>query len=70
MPDDFVATLELAEELIVEIVAVCEENQRRVFHRRVLDDAAGIEEHRQTLARPLRVPNDTDAAIAKFAAFH
>ena len=32
------------------IVAVSEHNQRRVCHRRVLDDLSGVERHEQALA--------------------
>ena len=70
LPQDFVATLELAEELIVQVVSIGQENQRRILHRRLFDDAAGVEEHRQALARTLRVPDDADAAIAFRAALH
>src|SRR5205814_10420265 len=64
------AALELAEELVVQVVSICEENQRRIFHRWVLDDAPGVEEHRETLAGTLRVPDDADTTVATFAAFH
>lgn len=39
LPDDFVATLELSEQLIVEIVPVGEKNQRRIFRRRLFNAA-------------------------------
>ena len=32
LPQDFVATLELAEELIVQVVSIGQENQRRILH--------------------------------------
>ena len=41
---------------------------RRVLHRRVQDDAPGVEGHRQALARALRVPDDADAPVARLAA--
>ena len=58
------AAREGAEELVVEVVAVGEHDDRRVLHRRVQDHAAGIEGHRQALARALRVPDDADAPVA------
>ena len=57
-----------AEELVVEVVAVGEHDDRRVLHRRVQDHAAGVEGHRQALARALRVPDDADAPVAGLAA--
>src|SRR5690606_7646105 len=56
-----------AEELVVEVVAVGEHDDRRVLHHRLADDAAGVERHRQALARALRVPHDADAPIARLA---
>ena len=63
-----VAAREGAEELVVEVVAVGEDDDRRVLHRRVQDDAAGVERHRQALARALRVPDHADAPVARLAA--
>ena len=57
-----------AEELIVEVVAVGEHDDGRIRHRRVQDDAPGIEGHRQALARALRVPDHADAPVARLAA--
>ena len=62
------AAREGAEELVVEVVAVGEHDEGRVLHRRVADDAAGVEGHRQALARALRVPDDADAPVAGLAA--
>ena len=70
LAEDFVAALKLPKELIVEIVAVGEDDERRVLHHRVPHDACGVEEHRKTLPRTLRVPDDTGAAVALFAAVH
>ena len=41
LPQDFVATLELAEWLIVQIISIGKKNHRRILHRRLFDDAAG-----------------------------
>ena len=62
------ATGEGAEKLVVEIVAVGEDDDGRVLHRRVQDHAAGVEGHRQALAGALRVPDDADAPVAEVAA--
>jgi hypothetical protein len=56
------------EELVVEVVAVGEHDERRVAHRRLADDAAGVERHRQALARALRVPHHAHAHVAGLAA--
>ena len=58
------AHAEGAEQLVVQIVAVGQHHQRRVLHRRVLDDLARIERHQQALARALRVPDDARLAVA------
>jgi hypothetical protein len=41
LSQDFVATLELTKELIVQVVLIGQENQRRILHRRLFNDAAG-----------------------------
>ena len=56
--------LKVAEELVVEVVAVGQNDQRRVFHLRVLDDLTGVERHQQALAGALRVPDDAHLAVA------
>ena len=58
------AHAERAEKLVVEVVAVGEHDERRVFHRGVLDDLPGVERHEQALAGALRVPDDADLAVA------
>ena len=59
---------ERPEELVVEIVAVGQDDDRRVGHRGFEDHPAGVEGHRQALARTLRVPDDADPPIAGVAA--
>jgi len=56
------------EELVVQVVAVGEDDQRRVSHRRLADDAPRVESHGQALARALRVPDHADAPVARSAA--
>jgi len=57
LAEDVRAALELAEKLIVEIVAVGQHHQRRVLHRRMPHHAGSEEEHGETLAAALRVPD-------------
>ena len=64
LPQQVLAHAEGAEELVVEVVAVGQHDERRVLHRRVLDDLARIERHQQALARALRVPDHADLAVA------
>ena len=58
------AARERAEELVVQIVAVGQDDQRRVLHRRVRTILPGVEDHRQALAGALRVPDDADPLVA------
>ena len=68
LAQEVLATGEGAEELVVEVVAVCEHDDGRVLHRRLADDAARVEGHRQALARALRVPDHAHATVARLAA--
>jgi hypothetical protein len=61
------AARERAEELVVEVVAVGEDGDRRVPHRRFADDPARVEGHGEALSRPLRVPDDADPPVAGLA---
>ena len=54
--------------MVVQVVAVGQDDDGGVFHRRLADDGAGVEGHREALARALGVPDDADAAIAVIAA--
>ena len=62
------AAREGGEELVVEVVAVGQHDDGGVLHRRLADDAPGIEGHGQALARALGVPDDADAPVARRAA--
>ena len=64
LADQLVATGKSAEELIVEVVAVGDDDERWVGHVGVKDDPPGVERHRQALARSLRVPHHTHASVA------
>ena len=68
LAQEVLAAGEGAEELVVEVVAVGEDDDGRVLHRRLADDGAGVEGHRQALAGALGVPDDADAAVAGLAA--
>ena len=57
-----------AEELVIGVVAVRQYNDGRVRHRRLADDAPGVEGHGQALARARRVPDDPDAPVPGSAA--
>ena len=61
------AAREGGEELVVEVVAVGQHDDGGVLHRRLADDAPGIEGHRQALARTLGMPDDADAPVARHA---
>ena len=51
------ASRECSEQLSVEVGAVCKHDQRRVVHRRMQNQPAGKERHRETLARALGMPH-------------
>ena len=68
LPQQVPAAGERAEELVVEVVAIRQHDDRRVLHRRLADDPPGVERHGQALARALGVPDDADPAITGFAA--
>ena len=64
----FRAARERAEELVVEIIAVGDDNDRGILHRRVQDHAPGVKSHGQALARSLRVPHHAHASVAGLTA--
>ena len=68
LAQEVAAAGEGAEELVVEVVAVGQDDNGGIAHGRFADDAAGVERHGQALARALGVPDDADAAVAGFAA--
>ena len=53
-----------AEELVIQVVSVCQHHHGRVLHGRLADDAPGVEGHGQALARTLGVPDHPDAPVA------
>ena len=70
LPEQLLAAGERAEELVVEVVPVGQDDDRRVLHRGLGDDPPRVERHRQALPRPLRVPDDADAPVARLPARH
>src|SRR5690606_34515061 len=56
---------ESTEKLVVQVVAVGDDDYGGILHRRVADDFAGVEHHREALARALGMPDHTGAAIAE-----
>ena len=70
LTQDFGTAREGAKELIVEIVAVGDDDDGGVFHGGMQDQPPCVKRHAETLARALRVPDDADAVVAAFAAFH
>ena len=67
LAEDLSTALKLPVELIIEVVAIGEHDERRVLHRRVADDAGGVEKHRKALPAPLRVPHHPGAPIAQLS---
>ena len=59
---------ERAENLVVQIVAVGEDDCGRVLHRRLLNYRAGVERHSQAFAGALGAPRHAHAPVAGFAA--
>ena len=57
-----------SEELVVQVVAVGENDDGRVLHSRLADDGAGVEGHGQALAGPLGVPDHSDAPVSGVSA--
>ena len=57
-----------AEELVIQVIAVGQHDDGGVFHGLLADDAPGIEDHSQTFARPLGMPDHTDTPVAGVAA--
>ena len=68
LAQEVLAAGECAEKLVVEIVAVGEDDDGGVLHGGFADDCAGVEGHGEAFAGALRVPDDTDAAVAWFPA--
>ena len=56
------------EELVVEVVPIGQHDDGGVRHRRLADDAPGVEGHGEALARALGVPDDSDAPVARLPA--
>ena len=68
LAQDVLAAGEGAEELVVQVVTVGEDDYGRVFHGLLAHDGPGVEGHGQALAGALRVPYHPDAPVAWFPA--
>ena len=67
LSQELAAPSERTEQLIVQIVAVGNDDQCRVSHLRAPDDAPGVKCHSQAFARPLRVPDYAAAFVPVWA---
>ncbi len=63
LPEEFAAPGEGAEELVVQVVPVGEDDYGGVFHVGVPYQGAGVEGHGQALAGALVVPDDPDSPV-------
>ncbi len=63
LPQEIPAHCEGVEKLVVQVVAVGDDHQRRVGHLRRPYERAGQHQHRQALPRALRVPDDAALAV-------
>src|SRR5690606_19989435 len=70
LTENLVTTLKLTEQLIIEIVAIRQHDERRVLHSRMSYDAGCVEQHREALPAALRVPDHTSSAIPGLSALH
>ncbi len=64
LAEQLVAAGKRAEELVVQVVAVGEHDNSWVFHRRVEDQLAGVEDHGERFAGALGMPDHADTAVA------
>lgn len=62
LAEEVLAAAELAEELVVEVLAVGHDHDRHLGQS--LHQLVGVEDHREALARALRVPEHADLAVA------
>ena len=68
LAQQLLAAGEGAEELVVQVIAVGQDDDGRILHRRLADDGTGVEGHGEALAGALGVPDDADAAVARLSA--
>jgi len=62
--------LELAEKLVIEVVAVGQHHPRRIPHRRMQHHTPGLKEHGEAFAAALGVPHHARAPVPQFAPVH
>lgn len=64
LADEIRAEGEGAEELVIEVIAVGDDDDGGVLHGVVEDDASGVKRHGEAFAGALGVPDDADALVA------
>ena len=67
LTEQVAAHAEGAEELVIEVIAVRDDDDGGVLHGRVGDDLTSVEGHEQALAGALGVPDDANSAVAVWA---
>ena len=65
LPDKVAAHRERAEQLIVQIVAVGDDDDGGVFQSRIANEQASVESHQQAFARSLSMPDHAYSLIAR-----
>src|ERR1700738_2898997 len=60
----FMATRERAEKLIVQVITISENDNRRILETGIKRQPSGVEDHRQTLTRSLRMPHHASAFVS------
>ena len=64
LPNQIAAPREGSKKLIVQVVAISDNNYRRILEDKATGQLSSVESHQKALARALRVPDDTNLAIA------
>ena len=70
MSENIAAPLELPEKLVIKVVSVGQNDERRVLHRVFANHASRKEQHRETLPTSLRVPDHSRPSIPRFSTVH
>ena len=58
-------TRKRTKKLIIQIVAIRQNHNRRILHHRIPNNSPGVKSHRQTLTRPLRMPHHANPPITR-----
>src|SRR5574341_1500480 len=70
LAQDFETARERPKELIVEVVAIGDDDDGGILHGGMQDQPPRVKRHREALARTLRVPDHADTVVTLFAALH